>query len=1121
MAGRQRIDRVRREYNQWVANQTLEDFALRFTAKKARRWSAEQVGQTALGAVSFLALEAIGGSITLNYGFVNAFAAIVVVGCIIVATALPICFYAAKFGVDIDLLTRGAGFGYIGSTITSLIYASFTFLFFAIESVILAMALNLCLGLPLPIGYLVSALSVIPLVTYGISAISLLQVWTQPVWIVLNLLPIMAIVLRDPHAIANWRSFAGASGDAAGFQMISFGAAASVTIALIVQVGEQVDYLRFLPDRREKPKAWWFALLSAGPGWIVVGSLKLLAGSFLAVYLFRHGVARDLAGDPPRMYAYAFMDLVSSRPAALALTCVFVVVCQIKINVTNAYAGSIAWSNFFSRLTHSHPGRVVWLVFNVIVALLIMELGVYRALEQTLAFYSSVAVAWVGALVADLVINKPLGLSPPGIEFKRAHLYDINPVGVGSMALATIVATLAQLDAFGAFAKALAPFLALLVALLCVPLIALLTRSRFYTARASRNEWTGQSEVRCCICENAFETEDMASCPAYAGPICSLCCSLDARCHDLCKPHGRMHDQLTSGLTGVLPEALRRFVKPHLVEFVLAFGLSLVLVALMLGVIGLQVAANHRIDAAQLTATMWKVFFSLTIVVGVFSWLFVLVQVSRRAAQDETLRQTQLLIEEIEAHERTDAALKRAKEVAEAANFAKSRYVVGLSHELRTPLNTIMGYAQLLERDRDLAANPRRQIAVMRRSANHLSGLIDGLLDISKIEAGKLDLSRDEISTHLFLTQIVDMFSVQAAAKRIDFLTSISPDLPPTAAGDEKRLRQIIINLLSNAIKFTSEGSISFTVSYRNQVADIVVADTGPGIATENLERIFDPFERLQAGEREAGTGLGLTICRLLAGVMGGELGVVSAVGVGTTFRLRVFLPRVNDRKLSTIARPIEHVAIGRGRTILIVDDNAVHRGMITEALAPYAFTLLEAGNSLEGLDIAAATRPDLFLLDIELPGMDGWHLAERLRAEGHVTSKIVMVSASAMEEHRSAIAAPFHDAFIMKPVDISGMLETIATQLDLQPGSDRPIPSRATTPVDITEMALPSAPTLNQLISHCEIGYIRGLRETLAMIAAEGEAMSPFVDHMLHFVEAIDLRGLMAELERVSEVVP
>jgi purine-cytosine permease-like protein len=146
------------------------------------------------------------------------------------------------------------------------------------------------------------------------------------------------------------------------------------------------------------------------------------------------------------------------------MTGTFVVLSQVKINVTNAYAGSIAWSNFFSRLTHSHPGRVVWLVFNVMVALLLMEIGVYKALEQTLALYSNVAIAWVGALVADLVINKPLGLRPRHMEFKRAHLYDINPVGVGAMTIATIVSISAFYGLFGPMAKALSPFVALLVA---------------------------------------------------------------------------------------------------------------------------------------------------------------------------------------------------------------------------------------------------------------------------------------------------------------------------------------------------------------------------------------------------------------------------------------------------------------------------------------------------------------------------------------------------------------------------------------------------------------------------------------------------------------------------------
>ena len=189
------------------------------------------------------------------------------------------------------------------------------------------------------------------------------------------------------------------------------------------------------------------------------------------------------------MYLEAFRYVLSQPDLALALTGTFVILSQLKINVTNAYAGSIAWSNFFSRLTHSHPGRVVWLVFNVLVALLLMEIGVYKALEQTLALYSNVAIAWVGALVADLVVNKPLGLRPQHMEFKRAHLYDINPVGVGAMTIATIVSISAFYGLFGPTAKALAPFVALLVAFVTAPLIAYATDGNYYIARKPKRSW--------------------------------------------------------------------------------------------------------------------------------------------------------------------------------------------------------------------------------------------------------------------------------------------------------------------------------------------------------------------------------------------------------------------------------------------------------------------------------------------------------------------------------------------------------------------------------------------------------------------------------------------------------
>ena len=213
MAGRQRILPVRREYNRWVANQTLEDYALRFTAKSARRWSTPRVAQTAIGAISFLALEAIGGSITLSYGVTNTIAATIVAGILLFLTGLPVARYASRYGVDIDLLTRGAGFGYIGSTITSLIYATFTFILFAIEASIMSTALEVCFGIPLPIGYVISAVAVIPLVTHGMTRISRFQLITQPLWIGLNILPVGFIAWQDWGSFEIWRNFPGLGGD--------------------------------------------------------------------------------------------------------------------------------------------------------------------------------------------------------------------------------------------------------------------------------------------------------------------------------------------------------------------------------------------------------------------------------------------------------------------------------------------------------------------------------------------------------------------------------------------------------------------------------------------------------------------------------------------------------------------------------------------------------------------------------------------------------------------------------------------------------------------------------------------------------------------------------------------
>jgi hypothetical protein len=275
------------------------------------------------------------------------------------------------------------------------------------------------------------------------------------------------------------------------------------------------------------------------------------------------------------MYHHVFGMVFSSPTLALVVTGLFVIICQIKINVTNAYAGSIAWSNFFSRVTHAHPGRVVWLVFNVLLALLLMEVGIFSAIESVLGVYANFAAGWIGAITADLVINKPLGLSPKGIEFKRAHLYDINPVGVGALAASVLLSSVAHLGWFGEAARMVSPFIALLTAMLVAPVIAFWTRGRYYLARQPDPAATTNT---CTVCENHFEKADMALCPAYGGSICSLCCSLDARCRDSCKTGSRVSEQISAFLTRLLPPRVAEVVDTRGGRFVSLMVLSNLLV---------------------------------------------------------------------------------------------------------------------------------------------------------------------------------------------------------------------------------------------------------------------------------------------------------------------------------------------------------------------------------------------------------------------------------------------------------------------------------------------------------------------------------------------------------------
>ncbi|WP_421341022.1 purine-cytosine permease family protein, partial [Aeromonas veronii] len=299
----QKIPINRRKYNKLVANEMLEDFALRFTSKRARKWSATWIANSALGIVSFLVLEALGGSITLSYGSINALWAIAAVSVVVIFSGIPICYYASKYGVDIDLLSRGAGFGYIGSTIVSLIYASFTFIFFALEAAIMSMALELLLGIPLFWGYIISAIAVIPLVIFGITNISRFQMLSQPLWLTMQIVPLFYVFSHPDSQLDSWLAYTGMNQNGNGFNWLLFGSASAVLLAVIAQLGEQVDFLRFLPEQKKTGRfKWWLAMLFGGPGWILFGATKLALGSYLAWLAISHGFGAAEASDPAHMY---------------------------------------------------------------------------------------------------------------------------------------------------------------------------------------------------------------------------------------------------------------------------------------------------------------------------------------------------------------------------------------------------------------------------------------------------------------------------------------------------------------------------------------------------------------------------------------------------------------------------------------------------------------------------------------------------------------------------------------------------------------------------------------------------------------------------------------------------
>src|SRR3954447_23489200 len=520
-----------------ATRETLEDYTLRFAPRHYRRWTPGVVAISALGGIAYLADFSIGANIGMSYGTTNALWGIAVFAVVIILTGFPLAFYAARYNLDLDLITRGSGFGYYGSVITHVIFATFTFIFFALEGSIMAQGLQLGLGIPLWIGYAASTLIIFPLVVYGMTLLSKLQLWTTPLWLVLMVAPFAYLLISHPDSVSAFFAYQGEDGRGAP----SLGAvmlAAGVCLSLIAQIAEQIDYLRFMPPRTpQNSRRWWTAVLLAGPGWVLFGAIKQVVGLFLAVYLIANVAdGATVANQPVHQFLEIYRDILPPW-AAITLAVVLVVISQIKINVTNAYSGSLAWTNSFTRVAKHYPGRLVFLGVNLLIALVLMEANMFDFLNTILGFYANCGMSWVVVVATDIAVNKYLlKLSPMKPEFRRGMLYAINPVGFGSMLIAAGVSIVAFFGGLGEGLQPFSPLVAIVLAFVLPPILAIATKGRYYLRRTDDgidlpvDDALGNPSgevMRCHVCEQDFERPDVTACAAHDSVVCSLCLSTD------------------------------------------------------------------------------------------------------------------------------------------------------------------------------------------------------------------------------------------------------------------------------------------------------------------------------------------------------------------------------------------------------------------------------------------------------------------------------------------------------------------------------------------------------------------------------------------------------------------
>ncbi|MBV7536769.1 response regulator [Duganella sp. sic0402] len=380
--------------------------------------------------------------------------------------------------------------------------------------------------------------------------------------------------------------------------------------------------------------------------------------------------------------------------------------------------------------------------------------------------------------------------------------------------------------------------------------------------------------------------------------------------------------------------------------------------------------------------------------------------------------------------------LRAAMERAEVANRAKSAFLAAMSHELRTPLNAVLGYTQILKRDRSLDVSQQTRVSTIQQGGQHLLALINDVLDLSRVDAGKMEFHPKPVRLGDLLSVVADIMRVRAEQKHLYFELELMEGLPVAVHVDETRLRQVLLNLLGNAVKFTDRGAVRLRVSpLQDEVLRFEVIDEGIGIAADQQELIFLPFEQVgDVSRRAGGTGLGLAISRQLVRLMGGALKVESAPAKGSRFWFEVPLKVVDAPGALASGERIATGYAGPRKTILVVDDVATNRALLRDLLGSLGFRTLEAENGSAGLQQAQAVQPDMVLLDMVMPGMDGIETTRRLRADQRTAdTPVLMISASSTPEEEERSLEVGANAFLSKPVNEHDLLREIGAHLKLE----------------------------------------------------------------------------------------